>query len=90
MNTVPYTWPAFSAKQAKAGLKKDGAPNAARRTRGSRLFQVSTVTWLWRFGRPIARAMSVADAQERRAMVWAARSEAIAKSKQEKRSRKGA
>ena len=40
--------------QGGQGRVVDGDPNAAYRTRGSRLFQVSPL--LWRFRRPIARA----------------------------------
>lgn len=88
-NTVPCTWPAFSASQAKAGMKRDSAPRTgqgATRTRGSRLFQVNT--WMWHFGRPVQRSMSVSKAEERRGMVWAARAEAIANSKREKKKRR--
>ena len=88
-NTVPCTWPAFSATQTKAGMKRDSAAmqgQVGTRSRGSRLFQVNV--WMWQFGKTVQRSMSVAESQERCEMVWAARAEKIAKSKLEKKMRR--
>jgi hypothetical protein len=77
-NTLPHS--RRNRANAAAGLVADSQPDSGT---GSLLYEINM--WLWRFGRPRQRALSVSDAEDVRAEAEQARTAAAANTRQRRR-----